>query len=159
MQKGIGDQLVYVMEVSEVLDFDSYWSDPRFTMKRPSFSASLKRCYGDNIYHRHQHTGEWIQEDSHHSLEEGKTNVPNLDRDTGRTDKVLVSKRFAYWGGKGPVVPHELQNLNGESLFIRTSAHKSKFSDDYLKSFLEWFLSLRNQGVYEPPNDWKLTKR
>lgn len=156
MQKGLGDQLVYVMEVSEIVDFDSYWSDPRFIAKRPRFNGALKRSYGDNIYHRVLPSGPWIQEDSHHSLEGGKTNEDNLTRDTSRTDKVLISKKFAYWGGEGPVIPSYFRENSGESLIIRTSAHRSKFSDEYIQSFVSWFHSLADQGVCAPPNDWKL---
>jgi len=157
MKKCIGYQLVYAMEISEILSFVEYWNDPRFLLKRPDFNSSLKRAYGDNIYHRDSETASWIQEDSHHSLEMGEPNTLNLDRDTSSTDQVLISKRFAYWGGQGPVVPAELQNFNGQSLFIRTSSHKSRFTGAYVQRFIEWFHSLEEQGVCNRPDDWNLT--
>lgn len=52
---------------------------------------------GDNIYHKDEN-GEWIQEDSHHSNDDGTVNTYNLNRDTGTTDQVLVSFNFLYFG-------------------------------------------------------------
>lgn len=52
---------------------------------------------GDNIYHQHAGNGSWIQEDSHHSNQDGTCNANNLKRDTSSTN-VLVSKHFYYFG-------------------------------------------------------------
>lgn len=154
MKKGLGDRLVYAMKVEEIVDFDRYWSDPRFTLKRPHFRGALKHAYGDNIYHREETSGRWIQEDSHHSTEGGQENSDNLVRDTGTTDLVLIAKRFAYWGGKGPEVPVEFRDFGGQSLSIHSSAHKCRFSDDYVSCFVDWFESLKDQGVCSAPDDW-----
>lgn len=156
MKKGIGNQLVYAMQVSEILTFDEYWNDPRFFLKRPNLDGSLKRAYGDNIYHRVSTTGSWIQEDSHHSLEAGEMNLENLSRDTGTTDKVLVAETFAYWGGRGPDIPSEFHDFNGQSLCIRSSAHKSRFSEEYVRRFVEWFHSIGHTSVISTPEDWDL---
>src|SRR5690606_38071338 len=67
---GYSGRLIYAMKVSEILDFDTYWNDPRFTQKRPNLFGSLQVLYGDNIYHR---IGKrWAQADSHHSKEKGR---------------------------------------------------------------------------------------
>ena len=149
-------QLVYVMKVSEIISFDDYWNDLRFLLKRPSFQGSMKNGYGDNIYHRDPATHIWIQENSHHSLEDGGINQENLDRDTGSTDKVLVSTRFAYWGGHGPAIPYEFQDFDGECLSIHTPAHKSRFSEEFVRRFSEWFHALGMQGIYNTPDDWRI---
>lgn len=104
----LGNKLLYMMKVSEVLTFDQYWKDERFSCKRPVMNGSLKVMYGDNIYH-HAENGSWIQEDSHHSLPNGKLNEDNLKRDTGTTDKVLVSTEFFYFGNKAIEVPKRHQ--------------------------------------------------
>lgn len=59
-------------------------------------------CYGDNIYHRDKISGQWIQENSHHSYENGETNYINLKKDTGMdkskpTDYALISNKFWYF--------------------------------------------------------------
>ncbi len=52
---------------------------------------------GDNIYHQQVGNNSWIQEDSHHSNQDGSCNFGNLLRDTGSTN-VLVSEHFYYFG-------------------------------------------------------------
>lgn len=95
--KASGNKLIYMAKVSEILTFDQYWNDSRFVKKRPVMNGSLKKLYGDNIYH-HDAAGNWIQEDSHHTNDDGTINQYNLDRDTGTTDKVLVCNEFVYLG-------------------------------------------------------------
>lgn len=90
-------KLIYIAKVSEVLTYDQYWDDLRFSQKKPVMNGSRKKLYGDNIYH-HGLGGEWIQEDSHHSNNDGTANLYNLERDTNTTDHVLVCNEFIYFG-------------------------------------------------------------
>ena len=101
---GIGSQalncrgtLIYAMQVSEKVSFQEYWDQARFSCKKPIMHGSLKTMYGDNIYHKNSNGG-WQQEDSHHSLENGKINTLNLTKDTGSTDLVLIASVFYYFG-------------------------------------------------------------
>src|SRR6266404_5602789 len=59
---GLEGRLVYAMEVGEALTFEQYWADPQFRLKRPDLHGSLKRAFGDNIYHRPSGTKPWQQE-------------------------------------------------------------------------------------------------
>jgi hypothetical protein len=77
---GLAGRVIYAMQVDEILDFDSYWRGLRFRCKRPILNGSLKQLYGDNIYHRDG--GGWVQEDSHHSQDNGRQNRANIKRDT-----------------------------------------------------------------------------
>lgn len=77
-------------------------------------------------------------------------------RDTGSTDKVLVATRFAYWGGHGPAIPDEFQDFDGQCLSIHTPAHKSRFSEEFVRRFSEWFHALGMQGIYDTPDDWRI---
>ncbi len=99
-------QLVYTTQVSEVMNFDDYWNDPRFLIKRPVLNGSLMQVYGDNIYHREG--GDWIQANSHHSLDEGHPNRSNIDRDTDR-NRILIGTHFVYFGASAPVIPDEFR--------------------------------------------------
>lgn len=94
--KGTGNKLIYMAKVDEVLTFDQYWEDYRFQCKKPTMNGSFKTLYGDNIYHKVD--DEWIQENSHHSLDDGTVNHANLKKDTGTTDRVLVCREFIYLG-------------------------------------------------------------
>ena len=73
--KELGQQgkLVYAMRVSEAMSLDEYWADLRFQVKKPNLAGSLKKRFGDNVYH--SANGSWCQEDSHHSHEDGTPNV------------------------------------------------------------------------------------
>jgi hypothetical protein len=54
--------LVYIMRVTEVTEFDTYWADPKFFRKKPMMQGSKKQAFGDNIYHRRSGSGPWLQE-------------------------------------------------------------------------------------------------
>lgn len=103
------NKLIYMAKVSEVITFDQYWNDPRFECKKPVMNGSLKKLYGDNIYH-HGTDGNWVQEDSHHSNNDGTVNIHNLERDTGKTDHVLVCYEYIYLGRSMIKVPEEYEN-------------------------------------------------
>ncbi|MGE4423595.1 MAG: hypothetical protein AB7D39_14975 [Pseudodesulfovibrio sp.] len=93
--------VVFAMRVCEKLTFDQYWNDPRFHDKKPIMSGSLKRMYGDNIYHHIG--GGWRQEDSHHSMPDGIVNTKNLNRDTS-SDSVLLASEFYYFGRSAIII-------------------------------------------------------
>src|SRR4051812_17344850 len=59
-------QLIYAMQVEEIITFNQYWADPRFQYKKPIINGSLVQMYGDNFYHQDPNTKRWIQEDSAH---------------------------------------------------------------------------------------------
>lgn len=103
---GLDNKLVFAMEVNEKLSYDQYWNDLRFKPKKPFLEGSLKQTYGDNIYHKEN--DEWCQENSHHSYEDGTINTYNLNRDT-KSDQVLISTNFYYFGGNGMKIPGPLQ--------------------------------------------------
>ena len=62
-----------------------------------------------NIYH-HDATGNWMQEDSHHTNEDGSINLYNLKRDTKTTDRVLISDDYYYLGRNCITLPPDLLN-------------------------------------------------
>lgn len=94
--------IIFMMKVKEILTFDEYWNDARFETKKANMGGSLKKMYGDNIYH---HVGDdWMQEDSHHSYEGGGINYNNLNKDTS-TDAVLISEEFYYFGRSAVPIP------------------------------------------------------
>lgn len=101
-------RLIYAMRVTEKMTFNEYWSDARFSVKRPVMNGSLKTMYGDNIYHMVDE--DWYQANSHHSLEDGSVNMKNLTKDT-RSDSVLISDIFYYFGSNNIEIPPKLVAL------------------------------------------------
>ena len=92
-----------MMKVSEIVDFNEYWNDKRFSLKKPCRNGSRVKLLGDNIYHKDEGDN-WLQEDSHHSNPDGSINEANLNTDTGSTEKVLISNLFFYFGEKAVAI-------------------------------------------------------
>jgi len=146
-------KLVYVMRVQEALSFEEYWADTRFIQKRPNLRGCLKQAYGDNIYHCHPRTKKWMQENSHHSLRNGRPNPANIEHDT-RVSRVLIGTQFAYWGGYGPAIPSRFRKWRGQDLCHQHPGHKCLFPDGLVESFVHWFCSLDITGYRGQPKEW-----
>lgn len=150
---GVSGRLIYWMKVDEILVFDEYWEDPRFRLKRPQMGGSLMLCYGDNIYHRDPNMGEWIQEHSFHSDPPGSKDGGNLQRDTGRTEKVLIGRDYAYWGGSGPAPPTKFTDMIPEG-----RPYRCRFEDADRDAFIAWLQERPARGFRSAPADWSRMK-
>jgi hypothetical protein len=128
---------IFAMRITETLSFQQYWDDPRFGRKRPLFTAGVAREFGDNIYHR-DNDGAWVQEDSHHSMDDGAWNAHNAERDLS-ADRVLLSTDFVYWGRLAPLVPPHLRDHNGEDFFPNVRDYRRQYSDGLKQSVVDWF--------------------
>ena len=152
---GLGGKIIYWMTVSEIIDFDTYWNDPRYIKKRPKMGGSLSLCFGDNIYHRSPEDKSWIQEQSFHSDENSLRGLGNLKRDTGTTENVLVASEYSYWGGSGPATPSRFQSIIKEG-----RGYQFNVDDENLKNdFIEWLLSMPDRGFRNDPADWSHDKQ
>jgi hypothetical protein len=145
-------RIVYVMRVDEVHTYNTYWEDVRFQYKKPSRIGAVKHLFGDNIYYQ-DNLGNWLQVDSHHSLDDGTPNVLNIVNDT-RSQGVLVSQHFAYWGSNAIEIPEEFLNYNGETLMIKRG-YRRHFSADFVTHFISWFESLNLAGFQGTPFRWQ----
>ena len=124
--------LTFWMRVEKIITFDEYWADPRYRRKKPAMGGTNFRRYGDNIYHINAN-GDFQQEYSFHSLEDGSLSVGDLDRDTGTTDRVLIGRDFAIWGRSGIKLPDEL------ACFVKKGpGHECNFSAEKIEAFLAW---------------------
>lgn len=147
-------KLVYAMQVSEVLTFDQYWNDARFENKKPNLRGSLKLRLGDNIYHHAPDGKKWMQEDSHHSFENGIINMANVKNDTRLTTNVLIGQRFAYWGKDAVVIPEQLRKFHTFDIVKKFSGHKCRFPDGLVREFDKWFDGLGAQGFLGAPSEF-----
>lgn len=102
----LDNKLVFIAKVSKVITFNEYWNNEEYACKKPVMNGSFKKLYGDNIYHQLEN-GEWMQENSHHSNQDGSINTDNLTRDTGTTDHILIADEFFYFGKSMINVPSE----------------------------------------------------
>lgn len=150
---GRDGRLVFAMRVTDKISFDEYWADPQFAAKRPYLRGSLKRAYGDNIYHADPETGEWLQESSHHSFHDGLPNPENVEQDT-RSPLVLVSTDYMYWGRDGPIVPAEFRQPPDRELQA-ARGHRSRYADGFEQEVVAWLRSLDVTGVVGMPLEWR----
>lgn len=146
--------LIYFMRVEEITDFDAYWADPRFAQKRPFRCGSRKQAYGDNIYHRDPNTRRWCQAYSLHTRKDGSMNLKNLRRDTGKTERVLISHDYTYWGGAGPQIPARFRNFGGVDICAKRGHKNRIFSPALIAAFVAWLRSLGQQGFVGRPTNW-----
>lgn len=147
-KNGLQGRVIYAMRVSEALTYNEYWSDARFRPKRPNLRGSLKQAYGDNIYYQ-KVGGDWHQEDSHHSYENGRPNLSNINRDT-QTSRVLIGEEFYYWGRNGPLIPDEFRNFDGHDI-CTCRGHKCKFPESMVTDFVEWLVAKDEPGFLGEP--------
>lgn len=148
---GFSGRLLYAMRIDEAFDFDAYWSDRRFVCKRPMLCGSLKQIYGDNIYHKQG--AEWLQADSHHSLEGGSPNPRNIERDTS-VDRVLASCHFAYFGSSAIHIPNRFRGAGSQNIVCSGRGHRV-VSGSLVEGFLEWFEGIGLSGIHGMPLEFQ----
>ncbi len=150
---GFAGRLIFAMQVSEALDFQSYWMDPRFICKRTIPNGSLKQVYGDNIYSRTR--GRWRQADSHHSLEGGRPNHRNIARDT-KVDRVLIARRFVYFGNNAPLIPKEFRSASRRAADVCCARQGHKVhSEEVALAFEKWLVSRKKWGLQGMPLEFE----
>ena len=132
VRNGTKGKVVYAMQVEEILDFDQYWRDPRFGDKRPALKGGPKQRCGDNIYHRDPQSGNWIQESGFHSRKD-------IERDTKST-RVLISRRFAYFGTRAIEIPCRFRSWNGRDHFATRPGHRCRYPTDLQDAVIAWLL-------------------
>ncbi|ESW64501.1 hypothetical protein X771_25570 [Mesorhizobium sp. LSJC277A00] len=142
------DRLVYWMRISDVTSFDGYWSDPRFARKKPNMNGNMMHRYGDNIYHT-GNDGTFQQIDSFHSEDDGSLSVRNRERDTGKTEKVMLAADFAYFGKSAPIIPEHVRFLIKKGPY-----HKCRFSDGQRAAIEGWLETLPERGYVDEPGHW-----
>src|SRR5207248_6523431 len=98
---------VFVMRISKTTTYNQYWSNPIYLDKKAVRNGSSRMMVGDNIYFLDPLSQTWNQADSHHSNSDGSINLKNVRTDT-KSDKVLISHHFYYFGNDAPIVPSHL---------------------------------------------------
>lgn len=128
-------EVIYVMQVQEVLPFSRYWSDKRFEAKKPGECQS-----SDNIY-RADRSGALKQ-------------VPNAVHGAGSIvrdlscQNVLLSQRFWYFGDKHQELTPELMHLKHKGRGHSCNSHREGDSEHLAR----WLGSLCT-GIHGDPVD------
>lgn len=145
----IHPQLIFWMQVDEAMDFDDYWKDPRFVNKRPQMPGPKMRMVGDRSYRHEPGQEGWRFETSmHHIPRASAANGSHVNIDTS-VNRLLVGKRFTYWGNRGPALPAQLM-----SLFPNPRGQKCP-PDGPLLAQLHQLVDIDNpKGAVGDPTDW-----
>src|ERR1017187_1249797 len=144
------NKVVYFMEVEATLTFKKYWRDARFKEKRPKFDAGTAAKHGDNIYKpSKKHSFGYRQLPSAHSEPMfGKSeNESKKERDL-KSERVLVSTNFAYFGSNALDLPPELKALRVGR------GNRSRSLDNVKTEFRHFVSTQRKLGVLGRPADW-----
>ncbi len=141
------NKLIYAMRITDRITLESYWHDSRFQYKKPVMNGTLVTMFGDNFYHKNE-IGDWIQEDSTHSNEDGSLNDEHLRIDT-RGENVLISEHFYYFGDNAPKIPNELINICHS-----TQGQKILKPDQLAIDFTKWLSSNFHRGRHGSPLNW-----
>jgi hypothetical protein len=135
-QKGYKSQveqsLVYVMEVEETLDLESYFQDSRFQGKKYKNGNGWIKRRGDNVYYRENGEFRWIR-GHFHEHKDKKLKFVNCYEIRNEYKKLKEEK------GYGVIA----QDLKGNIVFI---SKKFMYFGDLCISFENFFLPLLKNG-------------
>tara|TARA_R110002111_G_scaffold62909_1_gene103943 strand:- start:389 stop:832 length:444 start_codon:yes stop_codon:yes gene_type:complete len=133
------------MQVKEIISFDEYWNDFRFSHKKPKTNGSLVQMYGDNFYHKDVKSKDWIQEASAHSV---TSRTKHIKRDTS-ANKVLISSNFYYLGDNAVPIPKDYLEICKKG-----PGMKYRGLDEIGSKFIEWVQVELKAGINGDPINW-----
>lgn len=136
-----GHGLIYAMEVSEALDFDAYYADPRFALKKPRFDRTWREACGDNIYHRAADGG-WLQDRTLFHAD------PAYRAQDTRHSTVFVAERFFYFGAAAPAIPARFR-----AIIRDRQGCKCSYPADVAAGFVAWLCEAFTPGIRSEPRD------
>jgi hypothetical protein len=144
---GLKDHLIHIMEITDKIPFEEYWSDEKFSLKKPVYNGSLIRLHGDNIYYPNG-DGTFGQLRSLHSCEDGSVHSGHMDKDT-KGKYVLLSSNFWYFGDKNFPVPSEY-------LDAVSNVRDTKLIEDQelASKFIKWITNTYEPGMHGFPINW-----
>ena len=128
------------MRVSEVLDFDDYYRDPRFAKKHPRHDRTWREASGDNIYHRAE-DGRWLQDPNRFHGPE------RLEKDTGGAG-VYISEYFYYFGENAIEIPAAFSEMIRDRQGTRCG-----YTEELVAAFVAWLENSFAPGVHGKPRD------
>ena len=153
--KAKGNKIVYVMQVSEVISFDEYFTNKKYEVKKPDFKKKeIIYRVGDNIY-QPLGNGNYKQLRSCHSKNcksESWEEDPKKKREDLCGKYVLISNHFYYFGSKAEDLREDLKEL------IVGRNYRCNFNDETKSHFQEYVQEHISKqykiGVNAPPSKW-----
>lgn len=153
--RGDKGNLIYIMQVTEILSIEEYSRDIRFISKTPNMNKNKVYQSGDNIYRFDNE--DIIQLDSIHSDKSGQPVEGHIKKDLNG-ENVLLSSKYVYYGHHSKAIPDEFRNCNGEDICIEKSGHRNFDKKKYpkLAEFVEWAYDREpaESMIVGRPSDW-----
>lgn len=143
--KSKGNLLVYAMKIDEILSYSEYFTDSRFASKIPSYDLEIVNKCGDNIY-KPLPNGDYSQLCSMHSCGKNENQTNKVKDLNGR--KILIAKRYYYFGSDAVNLPENLKEL------ITGRGYKCRFSSQTIEHFIS-FIEGFSPGIHAKPSRWK----
>lgn len=155
--------LIYAMKVERIITFDEYWESEEFQCKKPVINGTLVQMYGDNVYHTDKSAKtvrNFIQERCAHSNKDWTVNLGHYAQDT-RTDRVLLSKTFYYFGDHCISLPkqHSCIGLSKRDKRGNMVYRDLLGEDAKIQAFADWLTANYETGIHGDPCNWKEFKR
>ncbi len=147
LDKSRGSKLLYAMEISEKMDFDKYFNDPRFERKKYK-KGNWKEERGDNIYRKNS-KGEL---EPCPNSDDHPRNKDQQDKDMKHPNHVFISKKeeFYYFGDNAKDTPKIFEDTRGKDGNIpRLKYHHQPEID----KFISWLKNNHKPGIHGDPND------
>jgi len=142
-------QCIYAACITKKITFNEYWENPAYFDKKPIRNGSRKMMAGDNIYHLNTAQNTWYKADSYHSNADGSVDLRHLSRDT-KSNKVLISQHFLYFGREAPFVPGNLLNAIG---YKKNQRGHRVFEDKFAGELIEWLHSSFGESLNQVIGD------
>jgi hypothetical protein len=144
--RNLDNRLAYAMRVEESLTFEEYWSDRRFRVKRPRWKEQGVMHRGDNIY-KPSGDGSFCQQPSSHYDHKNDREDEQLKATDLGGKRVLVGRRFCYYGAEAVPFPKHLSFKRPERF------NRLNFTDKEKSALLD-FLKNLPQGIQGQPRNW-----
>ncbi|MGC9777793.1 MAG: hypothetical protein HZR80_00960 [Candidatus Heimdallarchaeota archaeon] len=133
------NRLMYAFQVNEVLTFDEYYNDPRFSQKKRIDSSSYIKVFGDNILHSptknsKQKANKYLMDPELEPTSSSCTKKKPSKEKNIPVDNVLISKenQYYYFGCFAPNILSDLQEH-----FKKGPGHKSPDDEKILSTILD----------------------
>jgi hypothetical protein len=140
---GYGQRLVYAMQIDEVLDFDAYFRDPKFSLKKPKPNGTFKERVGDNFYFRKGDKWKRLPFALH-------SDEASFHKDLGkdlRGSPVFVGQHYYYFGDRRIPFPDKFNAIVRRRQGI-------KYTEGRLAgNFVRWLKQYHRPGLIGRPLD------
>jgi hypothetical protein len=147
-RKSEGNQLVYAMQVAEVLEMDDYFRDSRFQSKKPNPAGAKEEQCGDNFYYKENKCWRRLPSRFHNTCGSFFADLKDLMGEALTGSPVFVANHFYYFGASRITIPTKFQGVIQQVQGIKHTM------DPLAKDFVDWIKANYRPGILGKPKDF-----